>query len=478
MSVKKIFVYTFPALSHLNAIVNVINELVQTYHFKVVIYGMKEFEQLLLKTGSEFRAYENFEFDISGIDGKKRLIQIISPLLHNFLSLTNENLFKMAVEIDTEKPDLILYDSMALPIKWVIRYLEKNNRRFIRNPNATLLTTLAPPNAVVFNTGFANEKGIFPDKNDEKIMFEASPFTKFFSFFSLLKLLIRTKMLSMKFGIEFLIPMEELFLNNKNYKQIVFTIPEIQPKAALMHSNIVFIGSCFNDNLRTSEQRLTKETPLDLRKALEAFKPLNPTNSYENLLNEDNNRLFFVSLGTLFNSATEIYLKIIEAVNLFNNQTRRTSNDKLFKMNKLNVILSVGNACFDQLESIIKLGKLDLPKEIVIVRSAPQIEILKRASLFLTHTGFGSMHESLYFGVPMVAIPISADQPLNARYLEKNLKGGIVANFRSLTSVELKNTIEKILSDNSYHESCLKYSKLLKNCNGAVNGSKFINSLL
>jgi UDP:flavonoid glycosyltransferase YjiC (YdhE family) len=140
--------------------------------------------------------------------------------------------------------------------------------------------------------------------------------------------------------------------------------------------------------------------------------------------------------------------------------------------------MSVGKMCYQELEMVFKQANFSLPKEIVLVPSAPQIEILKRASLFLTHTGFGSMHESLYFGVPMIAMPIAADQPLNARYLENKLQACVCVNFRSPNSIEIQNSIEKILIDQKYHTACLKYSKLLKDSNGEKNGAALIDSLI
>ena len=479
MTEKKVFLITFPLLSHLNGILNIIYELVNTHHLRVVTYALGKFEGLVSKTGSEFRAYENFDdLDIREINAKKTGIEVLAPLMQNLLTLTNMNLLRIACEIDREKPDLILFDIMSLHAKWIIRYLEKNNKTYRKNSRACLLTTSPPPEIIIYSTGFANQRNIFPDKSDTKMLYSASWKAKYFSFFKIIKVLIRAKMLSNKFGIDFIIPIDEMFVNNQNYKHIVFTIPEIQPKSSLMHKNIKYVGPCFSEKLRTNEHILNDDTPSNLRAMLEKFDSINPTESYENLINENNNRLMYVSFGTVFDSGIEAYLKIIEAVNLFNNQTVEDLNKKGIKINKLNTIMSVGQNLYQELERVFKKTNHTLPKEIVIVPSAPQLEILKRASLFLTHTGFGSMHESLYFGVPMVAMPISADQPLNARYLENYLRACVSVNFRCPNSIELKNCIEKILMDQKYHKACLKFSKLLKDSNGAKNGAELINNTL
>ena len=51
---------------------------------------------------------------------------------------------------------------------------------------------------------------------------------------------------------------------------------------------------------------------------------------------------------------------------------------------------------------------------------APQFAILNHTNtkLFLSHSGSGSIYESLYAGKPMLALPITFDQPGNAEKLE------------------------------------------------------------
>lgn len=60
------------------------------------------------------------------------------------------------------------------------------------------------------------------------------------------------------------------------------------------------------------------------------------------------------------------------------------------------------------------------------MKSAPQLELLKRASVCITHAGFNTVIESLANGVPQVAIPITHDQPgVAARIADK--KTGVFA---------------------------------------------------
>ncbi len=53
-------------------------------------------------------------------------------------------------------------------------------------------------------------------------------------------------------------------------------------------------------------------------------------------------------------------------------------------------------------------------ENVVIVDNAPQPELLDRAAAFVTHGGLGSIKESIMANVPMIVIPFSYDQPMNA----------------------------------------------------------------
>lgn len=56
----------------------------------------------------------------------------------------------------------------------------------------------------------------------------------------------------------------------------------------------------------------------------------------------------------------------------------------------------------------------EIPPNIHIYDSLPQLEILKKASLFITHGGMNSVNEAICYKVPMIVYPQGADQTLNA----------------------------------------------------------------
>jgi hypothetical protein len=67
-----------------------------------------------------------------------------------------------------------------------------------------------------------------------------------------------------------------------------------------------------------------------------------------------------------------------------------------------------------------------LPGDPLMLGFAPQLELLRRASLTITHAGMNTVLESLAEGVPMVAIPIANDQPGMGARLAWSGSGAVV----------------------------------------------------
>jgi zeaxanthin glucosyltransferase len=99
---------------------------------------------------------------------------------------------------------------------------------------------------------------------------------------------------------------------------------------------------------------------------------------------------------------------------------------------------------------ILRAAELDAdPSNTILVRSAPEIESLKRATLCITHAGLNTTLEALGQGVPMVAIPIGYDQPGVAARIAYHGVGEIV-NIEDLTIERLSRLIGRVLRDPRY----------------------------
>ena len=122
------------------------------------------------------------------------------------------------------------------------------------------------------------------------------------------------------------------------------------------------------------------------------------------------------------------------------------------------VVLSVGKNISPE-----NLGRI--PLNTMVVCSAPQIELLKRAALCITHAGLNTVLESLAHGVPMVAIPIGYDQPGTAARIAHHGTGEFI-ELDELTTKRLRRLIEKVLQDPSYRERADYFQKVISKTRG------------
>jgi UDP:flavonoid glycosyltransferase YjiC (YdhE family) len=86
------------------------------------------------------------------------------------------------------------------------------------------------------------------------------------------------------------------------------------------------------------------------------------------------------------------------------------------------------------------------------VQRASQLELLKRASVCITHAGLNTVLESLTQGVPQVAIPVTVDQPgVAARIAEK--KTGRFVPLKELNVSRLSLLLDHVLNDPIYRDN-------------------------
>jgi MGT family glycosyltransferase len=82
----------------------------------------------------------------------------------------------------------------------------------------------------------------------------------------------------------------------------------------------------------------------------------------------------------------------------------------------------------------------------------PQLEVLRRASLHITHGGSSSVKESILLGVPMLVYPRGADQPGNAaRVVFHGL--GARGEIDSAQPRHIAETVRRLMDDRAIHDS-------------------------
>ncbi|MEU0878792.1 glycosyltransferase [Lentzea sp. NPDC005914] len=92
------------------------------------------------------------------------------------------------------------------------------------------------------------------------------------------------------------------------------------------------------------------------------------------------------------------------------------------------------------------------PANVELRPEVPQQQLLNTAKVFVTHAGYSSVRESLTAGVPMVAVPLFADQPRNAAKVEE-LKAGVSVEVKGLIAGALAEKIKNVLDAKTYHNA-------------------------
>lgn len=90
------------------------------------------------------------------------------------------------------------------------------------------------------------------------------------------------------------------------------------------------------------------------------------------------------------------------------------------------------------------------------IRAEPQLPIralLPRCAAFVTHGGFNSVKESVAAGVPMVVIPIAAEQPYSAERCAA-LGLGVAVGREAWTPEAVRAAVRTVLADPAYRRRC------------------------
>jgi len=165
--------------------------------------------------------------------------------------------------------------------------------------------------------------------------------------------------------------------------------------------------------------------------------------------------LIYASMGTILNGRLDVFRTIVAA---------------LAKHEGLQLVLSVG----DQVDPE-QIGPV--PSNAIIVKQAPQLELLKQTSVCITHAGLNTVLESLAQGVPQVAIPVTYDQPgVAARIAHK--KTGVVTSLEKLTAPHLSTLLDEVLNDSTYRNNARQIQKAVAETNGLSRAADLIEQSL
>ena len=117
------------------------------------------------------------------------------------------------------------------------------------------------------------------------------------------------------------------------------------------------------------------------------------------------------------------------------------------------------------------------PNNVTIVESAPQLAVLRRAQVMITHGGLGSIKECILHAVPMLVVPLDIDQPGNAaRVLHHGL--GLCADVRETSAASLLEQLEQLMFEQPFRVRGREMQTRFRAVELAQHGADVVEALL
>ena len=104
-----------------------------------------------------------------------------------------------------------------------------------------------------------------------------------------------------------------------------------------------------------------------------------------------------------------------------------------------------------------------LPSNMITLPWIPQVAVFRHRNtrIFITHGGLMGTEEAIYHGIPMIGIPVFADQTKNVNILvHKNI--AVKVHVDNVTESSMDAALNALLYDPRYRESARKMSKLFR----------------
>jgi zeaxanthin glucosyltransferase len=168
----------------------------------------------------------------------------------------------------------------------------------------------------------------------------------------------------------------------------------------------------------------------------------------------DGRPLVYASLGTMQNGSEDIFRSIADACAGL----------------EVQLVISLGGGLDPE-----RLGRMS--GDPVVVKYAPQLEIVKRAAAVITHAGLNTTLESLAEGVPLVCIPLGNDQPgVAARVAARG--AGVVVPRRKLNAKRLRSAVRAVLKDEKYGRAAREMRVAMLRVDGLQRAADIIEDAL
>ena len=103
----------------------------------------------------------------------------------------------------------------------------------------------------------------------------------------------------------------------------------------------------------------------------------------------------------------------------------------------------------------------NIPANVLLVKRAPQLQILQRTSVFITHGGLNGIKEALCYGVPMIVFPSTSDQPMNAARVAYH-RLGLAGDVQTVTVDQARAMIQKVAETDLYRERANHFREIVR----------------
>jgi MGT family glycosyltransferase len=398
---SKIVYINAPAHGHVNPTLSVVKELIARGE-EVVYYNTEEFRSKIESTGATFRAYPETALTsatISKVLESGNLANVTVLLLGVTEPLTN---FLLDV-LPAEKPDLVIFDSLAVWGKVAANTLG------IRAAGSISHFILD------MRTADMSVRELF------SMLWHHLP--------KVPGLLAQRWRLARRYGKAF--PDNTPLFPMRDEMNILFTALELHLPNPLITDRYHFVGPSLNagnDDL---------PFPFDV---------------------PNGEKVVYISLCTVHDAPIAFYQDCF----------------RTFASFPARFIVSVG-----QRTNVDQLG--DIPANFTVRPSVLQLAVLQHTDAFITHGGMNSIHESLYYGVPMVMIPHQVEQLFNSRVVAKH-GAAIVLDEQlrkhHITADHLRTALEQVLATPTYRDAAQKLQKTLRATGGYQQAANEIQKYL
>ncbi|HKQ04042.1 MAG TPA: glycosyltransferase [Blastocatellia bacterium] len=118
-----------------------------------------------------------------------------------------------------------------------------------------------------------------------------------------------------------------------------------------------------------------------------------------------------------------------------------------------------------------------LPDNVLVVNWAPQLKLLERAAVMITHGGLGAVKECIFFAVPMVVFPGNWDQPYHAaRVAHHGI--GLRGNSHGASVRDIQRMLDAVMGDVSFRRRVEAMSRTFRDIEDSGIGVRTVEQLM